>query len=317
MGPAPSGLARVYRISDIMNSTPLHTDCGKTSLIDTLMTSMFGHIHTLDKRKFTAARLRGLQQNYRRFPIVFDDIGRHAFNNHGKDLIKDESMPLVDEIPGFILSMNTEPTAFLDEIVKRALMVYTTTALPPHDEQQRLRLQDSIHNIRSQLGTGLYRRYLAVMMEQLKSDVLPDDWLYDSSRTLSEIFAEGNGSLPPWCHPVTWLNYAEKRYDRVRNQLRDLLRSAAFARKVRRPRPRMGAGTGPCGRMGTPGHVWPPGIQLGQCAVHVDQHGCGQWRPDSPAQKEFGGFLGMSPSAALAMAPLSAQITLDVWPATG
>jgi AAA15 family ATPase/GTPase len=66
------------------------SNCGKTSLVDTLMTSMFGYAHTVDKRSFTTSRLRGLQQAYKRFPVVFDDIGRNAFNHHGKDMIKDE-----------------------------------------------------------------------------------------------------------------------------------------------------------------------------------------------------------------------------------
>ena len=35
------------------------SNCGKTSLVDTLMTSMFGLAHTVDKRSFTTAQLRG------------------------------------------------------------------------------------------------------------------------------------------------------------------------------------------------------------------------------------------------------------------
>ena len=70
---------------------------------------MFGYAHTIDKQSFTASRLRGLQQAYKRFPVVFDDIGRTAFNRHGKDIIKDEMQPPVQESPGFILSMNAEP----------------------------------------------------------------------------------------------------------------------------------------------------------------------------------------------------------------
>ena len=38
------------------------SNCGKTSLVDTLMTSMFGYSHTVDKRSFTTSQLRGLQQ---------------------------------------------------------------------------------------------------------------------------------------------------------------------------------------------------------------------------------------------------------------
>ena len=68
-------------------------NCGKTSLVDTLMTSMFGYAHTIDKRSFTTSQLRGLQQGYKRFPVAFDDIGRRAFNTHGRDMIKDEMLP--------------------------------------------------------------------------------------------------------------------------------------------------------------------------------------------------------------------------------
>ena len=113
------------------------SNCGKTSLVDTLTTSMFGRPHTVDKRSFTTARLRGLQHAYKRHPVVFDDVGRRAFNQHGKDMIKDELPPSVTEYPGFVLSMNAEPHSFPDEVAKRSMMIYTTTALPAHNEGLR------------------------------------------------------------------------------------------------------------------------------------------------------------------------------------
>ena len=50
--------------------------CGKSSLIDTLMTSMFGKAYNIDKREFTKGRLHDIQYAYKRFPAVFDDIGK-------------------------------------------------------------------------------------------------------------------------------------------------------------------------------------------------------------------------------------------------
>jgi hypothetical protein len=207
------------------------SNCGKTSLVDTLMTSMFGFAHTIDKQSFTASNLRGLQQAYKRFPVVFDDIGRSTFNRHGRELIKNELQPPVTEHPGFILSMNAEPQSFPDEIVKRSLMIYTTTALPPHDEELRQRLQGGIQEMRRGLTGHLYRRYLTEVMDGLENERLPEDWLALSSNVLRSILAESaSESTPEWCRPVTWLDYAEKRYDRVKARLDNLLRPSSRAK---------------------------------------------------------------------------------------
>jgi hypothetical protein len=208
------------------------SNCGKTCLIDTLMTSMFGFVPSIEKQSFTATQLRGLQQAYRRLPVVFDDIGRRAFMTHGRDIIKDEMQPPVHEYPGFVLSMNAEPQSFPDEVVKRSLMIYTTTALPPHNEELRQRLQGKIQEMRHGLTGHLYRRYLVEVLNRIDNERLPDDWLALSSGVLSRIISDATDSRPPgWCQPLTWLGYAEKRYDRVKARLDNLLRPGAYARK--------------------------------------------------------------------------------------
>ena len=207
------------------------SNCGKTTLVDTLMTSMFGIAHTLDKRSFTTSQLRGLQYGYKRFPVVFDDIGRNAFNRHGRDMIKNELHPDTEEHPGFILSMNAEPQSFPDEIVKRSLMIYTTTALPAHNEELRQKLQGRIQEMRRTLTGHLYRRYLMEVMTLFDKDRLPTDWLALSSGVISAILAESiTGTPPKWLHSITWLSYAEKRYDRVKARLKNLLRKSAYAK---------------------------------------------------------------------------------------
>ena len=136
------------------------SNCGKTTLIDTLMMSMFRRVHTIEKRQFTTAKLRGLQETYKRFPVVFDDIGKTAFNAHGKDMIKDELQPNAEEFPCFTISMNNDSHSFPDEVVKRSLMIYTTTALPQYDEESRQHLYAGIQNMRRKLTGDLYKRYL-------------------------------------------------------------------------------------------------------------------------------------------------------------
>ena len=206
--------------------------CGKSSLVDTLITSMFGREHRVDKGDFTRSKLRGLQQNYKRFPVVFDDVGKRAVRDHGTDIIKDENPPPVEEYPCFILSMNNELKAFPDEIVKRSMMIYTTTALPSYKEDLRHTLHLHIQQVRRELSGHLYRLYLSKVIERLKDDRLPNDWLAFSSSVISEIVAANIEERPPeWCQPVAWSEYASKRHDKVKAQLQHLLRPSAKIKK--------------------------------------------------------------------------------------
>ena len=205
------------------------SNCGKTTLIDTLMMSMFRRVHTIEKRQFTTAKLRGLQETYRRFPVVFDDIGKTAFNAHGKDMIKDELQPNAEEFPCFTISMNNDSHSFPDEVVKRSLMIYTTTALPQYDEERRQQLFAGIQAMRKELTGDLYKRYLVEVMDALQEDKLPDDWLALSSGVLSGIIGESLGHRPSWCRQISWNDYAAKRYDRVKAALQSLLRPASYA----------------------------------------------------------------------------------------
>ena len=201
--------------------------CGKSSLIDTLMTSMFGKAYSVDKREFTKARLRDIQHAYKRFPAVFDDIGRAAIRSHGEDVIKDENPPPDAEYPCFVLSMNQELKAFSDQIVKRSLMIYTTTALPSYKESLRHELHLKIQEVRRGLSTHLYRAYLGRTLEHLSANPKPEDWLALSSTILAGLIGDlRDASPPPWCAPITWDAYADKRHERVKAQLEHLLRPA-------------------------------------------------------------------------------------------
>ncbi len=201
--------------------------CGKSSLVDTLMTSMFGRAYNVDKREFTRSRLRDIQHAYKRFPAVFDDIGRPAIRNHGEDVIKDEVPPLVPEYPCFVLSMNQELKAFTDQVVKRSLMIYTTTALPSYKESLRHELHMKIQDVRRSLSTNLYREYLRRALSNLDDTPKPDDWLQFSSTILSELIGDMlDSATPRWCAPVSWDEYADKRHERVKAQVEHLLRPA-------------------------------------------------------------------------------------------
>ena len=200
------------------------SNCGKTSLVDTLIASMFGHPSTVQKDNFTRRTLRGLQQNYKRFPVVFDDITRRRFTDHGLDIVKDENQPPVKEHPCFILSMNAEPQSFQDEVVKRCLMIYTNTSLPTHKHALADKLHTSVEDIRNRLTTDFYHRYLAVVMDKLDETPMPEDILLMSSETICDLLGEFvDAKLPEWCRPISWNQYADARYERPARRLAALL----------------------------------------------------------------------------------------------
>ena len=216
------------------------SNCGKTSLVETLMASMFSYPHIVETQDFTPSKLRGLQQSYRRFPVVFDDVTRDRFNRYAPEIIKDETIAY-SEYPCFALSMNADARSFPPEIVKRSLMIYTRTALPGDDTGARRRLQRSVAGIREGLTTALYRHYLKRVLSEvesaIESGVDDTDVLELSSSVLCDIFRENlppETAMPDWCRRMTLEEYQERAFERPRLVLNGLLNSDRYS-KSRRP----------------------------------------------------------------------------------
>ena len=205
------------------------SNCGKTSLVETLMASMFGHPRIVDTQDFTPGKLRGLQQAYKRFPVVFDDVTRDRFGRYADEIIKDETIPY-REYPCFALSMNADARSFKPEIVKRCLMIYTRTALPGDNTAARRALQRSVAAIRERMTTALYREYLkratAAVERALEGDGEAVDALHLSSEILCALFKEhlpADAPPPNWLVPMTLEEYQERAFERPRLYLNGLL----------------------------------------------------------------------------------------------
>ena len=217
------------------------SNCGKTSLIETLMTSMFEFPRIVETAQFTRSNLRGLQQSYRRFPIVFDDVTRDRFNRNGEEIIKDDSIPDT-EYPCFALSMNAEARNFKTEIVKRCLMIYTRTNLPGDRVAERNRLQRSVTSIRNRLTTSLYREYLLRAIGAIDClkpvDAGDIDVLELSSGILCNLIDEAKpdgAPLPQWCQQTSLIEYQERAFERPKLLLENLISKDRYSKRRNPP----------------------------------------------------------------------------------
>ncbi len=216
------------------------SNCGKSSLIETLMAAMFGYPHIVETSCFTRTILRGLQRDYRRFPVVFDDVTRERFNRNAPEIIKNDFIP-DQEYPCFALSMNAEARNFPPEIVKRCLMIYTRTSLPGDNPTSRRSLQRSVADIRERLTTNLYREYLRRVIAKMDTLSPADydglDMLELSSSVLCQLFRENlpaGAKMPVWCEPMTLEQYQSRAFERPRLVLENLLHRDKYT-KERRP----------------------------------------------------------------------------------
>ena len=136
------------------------------SLIDTLMTSMFGRAHNVGQAGVHQGQAPG---HPARLPAVPCRLRRHRQARHtqprGGGDPRTRCPHRSPSTPCFVLSMNQDLQAFTDQIVKRSLMIYTTTALPSYKESLRHELHLKIQEVRRGLSTNLYREYLARALE--------------------------------------------------------------------------------------------------------------------------------------------------------
>ncbi|MDP9439262.1 MAG: hypothetical protein M3P49_11030, partial [Actinomycetota bacterium] len=170
------------------------SNCGKSELVDTLQRSMFGRHGTAQNDWFTTNRVANLMAENRRYPLVFDDLGRDRYSKYAVDLIKEDHVRL-PEYPVVVLSMNAAQDAFETEVRKRSFVVYTGASLPDDDPGAR-DLGRSVKRIKAGLGTAFYREYLRRLLPRLTGDGSegptgePVDYLALSSSVIVEIVSE-------------------------------------------------------------------------------------------------------------------------------
>ena len=206
-------------------------NCGKTSLIQALLRSMFPQrpqAACMEKSLFKTAELEAITRTAKRCPAFFDDVTAKQMGLTGKDFIKNETPLGLAEYPAVVISMNRHKDGFADEIMKRAFLIYTQTALAVYNDKIREDQDQRIRKVTDQLSGHLYKRYLQVILDKLEEHPDPDDWLLLSSSALNELLADAaGGSAPGWAAPQTRTRHAERRYKSLRAKFQHLLRPAA------------------------------------------------------------------------------------------
>ena len=207
-------------------------NCGKTSLIQALLRSMFPQrpqAACMEKSLFKTAELEAITRTAKRCPAFFDDVTAKQMGLTGKDFIKNETPLGLAEYPAVVISMNRHKDGFADEIMKRAFLIYTQTALAVYNDKIREDQDQRIRKVTDQLSGHLYKRYLQMILDKLEDHPNPDDWLLLSSSTLNELLADAaGGDAPGWAAPQTRTRHAERRYKSLRAKFQHLLRPAAL-----------------------------------------------------------------------------------------
>lgn len=184
------------------------SNCGKTVLIETIMTSMFGFEGRIDGSRATPGWMHDLEISQRRLPVVYDDIDKERLKKAGDRVIKND-MPRERELACMVFSANAEAKAFKSEITKRALMVYTDTSLPGNMIRQRRKEHRKVLAIRKRMTQSLFSRFAEEWIRRLWCDNPEpvEDSLLMATRTLVTLFAQNlppGAALPDWCRPISF-----------------------------------------------------------------------------------------------------------------
>ena len=222
------------------------SNCGKSTLVKLLMTSMFGEPpRERGDMDFEPRRVSPLLASSGLRPLYFDDIRGARFNRdaQGTVIVKqyDGTHSRLSQYPSLLVSMNSDARDFPMEVWKRCLMISASVPLPLDDVELGERLDAESKDIHGRIGDDFFREYLHRMEERFSQE--PNgyegfDYLAESSRLIRRMFREylpDSASLPAWCGVVGSKEFEELRWDEKRGLVNGYL--AAETRVSNYPTP--------------------------------------------------------------------------------
>lgn len=206
------------------------SNCGKSTLGQLMMTSMFGAVpDERGDKDFEPRRGDPLLATSGLCPLYFDDICCTRFNEdtQGTVIVKqyDRVHSQLSRYPSLVVSMNSDAMDFPTEVRKRCLMIHADTPLPLDDAESGQRLDADAKDIHRRMGNSFYREYLHRMEErfiQESGDYDGFDYLAESSRLIRRMLREylpDSAVLPSWCQVIGSREFEETRWDEKRNLL--------------------------------------------------------------------------------------------------
>lgn len=180
---------------------------GKSSIINTIQCLMFGKtLRKLPPKVVSPTSFEPYLMQIKGCPILIDDITNNRIR-YLKDIVKNEDMLLRLKVldHGCFLLTSNEADKVDADVAKRMVVFDIRNQLADDTAAKRDR---SMHRIRKEMGTALYRRYLYLMMPKVenlitlvKEDSVSDpEWKPDifelSAKTVWEIFEEAGEEVP-------------------------------------------------------------------------------------------------------------------------
>lgn len=187
------------------------SNCGKTSLINFLMTSMLGAHSALGNSNFTSKAARDLQYKAGSYPLFYDDVQASRFAGKsgpmGDTIAKeyDQAYSRGAQYPGTIVSLNSDARSFTPAVIKRAAFFFVSSALPISDTDANLRTAKEMRDVVNEIGQNFYAEYLYRMAEKVDGltpeAMMEFDYMRESTALIIQMMRESlsdGDALPDW-----------------------------------------------------------------------------------------------------------------------
>lgn len=215
------------------------SNCGKTNLIEFLMSSMLGQHPGLSNVHFTAQSWRTQRERTGIYPLFYDDVQANRFaggrSPSGDTIAKEYDFlyTQMEQYPGTIVSTNNDARSFTDAVRKRAVFFFASATLPISDKDANDRGMKEMRVIKNAIRQNFYAEYLhrmAAIVDALNSETIVDfDYMRESTALIIEMMREnlsGGETLPAWASaPLSNADVFQQHLDEVRGTVANRLRS--------------------------------------------------------------------------------------------
>ncbi len=213
---------------------------GKSQFLKLIHKMVTGTTQGVQNGQFTKAGIAAMQLDFKRYPIMIDDLDSTRFSSHAVEVIKNTDLLVNGEYAPIMIAMNASQDAFNTEIWKRSFIRSTRASLPDNDDKTRT-LGRKTAEIIQEMSSSFFQSYLYHMVRHFKGEQVTTyspqenlDMLYVSHSIIKTHYEQFIGQVPDWLSRVDIREVNREKYSPVVSDLMQLVINDPKAWKVKR-----------------------------------------------------------------------------------